>query len=73
MWTDSLNWTGGTMQEIKKNVQPTRRLKTCWSLDLQLTLGDVAGWNSVQRHHTNTWYRSVLCIIITLGYTLYSF
>ena len=30
-------------------------------------------WMNTLPRHSNTWYRSVLCIIITLAYRLYSF
>jgi hypothetical protein len=30
-------------------------------------------WMNTLPRHSNTWYRSVICIIITLAYTLYSF
>jgi len=39
----------------------TRRLKRCWPLDLQDTRSDTLPRPS------NMWYRSVLCIIITLA------
>ena len=45
----------------------TRRLQICWPLDLQGTSGDIAGW--IPYHviaNSNTWYRTVLCIISTL-------
>ena len=50
----------------------TRRLKRCWPLDTQRHLRWHRWMNTLPRH-SNTWYRSVLCIIITLAYRLYSF
>jgi len=47
----------------------TRRLKRC---RLTRHLKWHPWMNSLPRH-SNTWYRSVLCIIITLAYKLYSF
>ena len=54
------------LQPIQQPVN-TSRLKQCWPLDMQGTWGDFVGW--IPRH-CNTWYRNVLCIIVTLAYRL---
>ena len=48
----------------------TGRLKRCWPLDLQ---GTWHRWMNTLPRHSNIWYRSLLCIIITLAFRLYSF
>ena len=55
------------LEPLLQQTVNTRILKICWPLDLQGTWGD-----SLPRP-SNTWYRSVLCIIITLAYSMYSF
>ena len=39
----------------------SRRLKRCWSLDLQGTWGDIARWIPYKVIVIRTWHRSVLC------------
>jgi hypothetical protein len=61
------------MPLLEPLLQPinTRRLKRCWQLDLHGNWSD--RWMNTLPRHSNAMYHSVLCIIITLAYRLYSF
>ena len=59
---------------LESLLQPvnTKRLKRCWPLDLTRHLNWHRWMNTLPRH-SNTWYCSVLCVIIALPHRLHSF